>query len=151
MDSNILRDITILYVEDDKGIREVYSQQLGTIVKEVLTAKNGEEGYTLFQEKQPDIVITDIMMPVMSGIDMAKKIREDDAFIPIIITSASNNNRHLNKTVDIGINGYMAKPIYFDELLELISSIAKILQLNDEKQMQEKILKDRFDMQRLLV
>ena len=151
MDSYILRDITILYVEDEKGTREVYGEQLATIVKEVITAKNGEEGYELYKEKKPDIVITDIMMPVMSGIDMAKKIREDDKYMPIVITSSSNNNRHLSKTVDIGIHGYMAKPINFNELLDLISNIAELLQLEDEKKMREKILHDRFNMQRLLV
>lgn len=151
MDSNILRDITILYVEDDKSTRDIYGEHLGTIVKEVITAKNGEEGYTLFKDKKPDIVITDIMMPVMSGIDMAKLIRNDDELIPIIITSTSNNNRHLTKTIDIGIHGYMAKPINFNELLELLSNIATVLQLNNEKELHEKILKERFNMQRLLV
>jgi len=151
MESNILHTISILYVEDERGTREVYGEQLSTVVKEVITAKNGEEGYKLYKEKKPDIIITDIMMPVMSGIDMAKKIREDNKYIPIVITSSSNNNRHLTKTVDIGIHGYMAKPINFNELLDLISNIAEILKLEDEKKMHEQILHDRFNMQRLLV
>jgi len=146
-----IADLSILYVEDDKSIRDVYTEQLQTCVKNVYGAANGEEGYLQFKDKHPDVIITDIMMPVLDGIDMAKKIRQDDEFTPIVITSSSSDTKHLHKTLDIGIHGYMSKPINFNDLIDLLKSICKILQLDDEKKIHEKILKDRFNMQRLLV
>jgi len=151
MSSASLDDITILYVEDDKSIRDIYSEQLRTKVKEVYTASNGEDGYLKFQSIHPDIIITDIMMPILDGVEMSKKIRQDDEFVPIIITSTSNDRQYLYKTLDIGIHGYMSKPINFNELVDLLQSVNKLLQLDNEKKIHEKILKDRFNMQRLLV
>ena len=146
-----LKDITILYVEDDKGFREVFSKLLKEEVKDVYSAKDGLEGYHLFKEHRPDIIITDIMMPSTNGIDMARKIREEDEFIPIVITSASSDKSYLESTLDIGVSGYMNKPINFKKLLELLSAITKILQLEDEKEAHKKILEERFNMKRLLV
>ena len=151
MHADILNTLTILYVEDDRGMREVYGELLSERCHKVYLATNGKDGYQQFKEHKPDIIISDIMMPEVSGIEMSRKIREEDQFIPIIIASAKNDHQYLEETLDIGINGYMAKPINADDLFELLKSIGTILELEDEKKIHEKFLKDRFNMQQLLV
>ncbi len=150
-DPYILKELSVLYVEDDRAVREVYSELLHELVDELFVASDGEEGYRLFSDHHPDIVVTDIQMPQMDGVEMARKIRSDDPYTPIVITSAHSDYKYLEKTLDIGISGYITKPVNIDQLKVLLSSIAKILKLEDEKKAHEKLLKERFNMQRLLV
>lgn len=150
MDATCLNDMTILYVEDDVAIRDVFSEELSHNVKKVYVADNGEEGYELFKKHKPDIVVTDIMMPILNGVDMSRRIRAKDEYVPIVITSSSQDKHYLEETLDIGVSGYMSKPVNLPELEELLTSICSLLHLEDQKKMHEKILKDRFNMQRLL-
>jgi len=71
-------DISLLYVEDERVTREQVSRILQRIVTELYVAENGQEGLKLYQEKRPDIILTDIMMPVMDGLEMCREIRRLD-------------------------------------------------------------------------
>ena len=88
----MINNISILYVEDDLDISEEISYFLKSQVSTFYLATNGEEGLALFKEFSPDIIITDIQMPKMNGLDMIEKIREENSDIPIIITSAFNES-----------------------------------------------------------
>jgi CheY-like chemotaxis protein len=72
----MLNNMTILYVEDDKDTQEVISAILGTIFKEVFTASNGREGIEVYKNSNPDIILTDIGMPIMDGINMSVEIKK---------------------------------------------------------------------------
>ncbi len=122
-----LKTITVLYVEDEVSAREEIAYFLESKVQKLYQAKDGVEGLALFEKHQDeiDIVITDIQMPNMNGLEMAKKIKELDIDTPIVITSAFNDSEYLFKAIEIGINHYVTKPV---DLMQLIQKSAKIAQ-----------------------
>lgn len=128
----ILSQIRLLYVEDDESIRSVLGRGLKRRVKEISIAVDGEDGLEKYKSFNPDIIVTDIKMPKMSGLEMSKEIRELDDTTPIIITSAHGESEVLLEAIEIGINGYILKPIEKDKLFDTISSYAKTKVLEEE-------------------
>lgn len=126
-DLSYTKSITALYVEDESIIRDVYSRILKKFVKELFIASNGEEGLQVFKEKHPDIVITDIKMPKIDGIEMSKKIKELSPNIPIIFTTAFNNNDYLLEAIKLHSTAYILKPIDAQELESEIKTVSKSL------------------------
>ena len=120
--SKTLNDIRLLYVEDNEDIAEEIVFFLKIKVKELFTAKDGLEGVELFTKYHPDVVVTDIQMPKMNGLEMISKIREIDAEVPIIITSAYNDTNFLKRSIELGVNSYITKPV---NLVQMFQSIEK--------------------------
>ncbi len=122
-----LKTMTVLYVEDELSAREEIAYFLDSKVNKLYQAKDGAEGLALFKEHQDeiDIVITDIQMPNMNGLEMAKQIKALDMDVPIIITSAFNDSEYLFKAIEIGISHYVTKPV---DLMHLVQKSAKIAQ-----------------------
>ncbi|MEA1956256.1 MAG: EAL domain-containing protein [Campylobacterota bacterium] len=122
MDLELLKTLTILYVEDEKDLQEEVFQNLAPFVKKIFRANDGLQGLELFKEIQNDIdlVISDILMPNMDGIEMIDKIRAIDAHIPVIYTTAFNDNEYLLKTLQQSVTSYMLKPIDMELLLESV-------------------------------
>jgi signal transduction histidine kinase len=110
-DSNHLKTLSILYVEDDDGIRGQLCQFLKRRCRTLHTAANGKQGLTAFELYKPDIVITDILMPIMDGLKMSASIRAINPKAAIIITTAFEEPRYFHQAIDIGIDKYIAKPI----------------------------------------
>jgi signal transduction histidine kinase len=125
--SEKLKNITILYVEDNEGIRNSLTTYLHRRFNTIHTASNGEEGLEKFSELNPDIVITDILMPVMSGLDMSRKIKELNPETRIIITTAYSEAAYIMEAMDIGVNRFIAKPIVNEQLFQAISDLAGAL------------------------
>lgn len=121
MDFNDLKNINILYVEDEDIIRENITDMLRDVCQDIFTARNGEEGYSLFLEKQEHInlIISDIQMPILSGLEMAKKIREITYEVPIIFTTAFSDSKYLFESINIGVDAYVEKPIDIMQLLKI--------------------------------
>lgn len=94
--------LKVLYVEDEIIVREPFAEMLSRRVQKVYTAENGEQGLKLYQEFKPDIIITDIKMPVMDGLTMVDRIRATDKQIPVIITTASEFKDYLKKALRWG-------------------------------------------------
>ena len=115
MTKSPLSEISILYVEDEKMIRDEIIDILEGECTALYVAKNGEEGLALFKEHQPDIVITDISMPVMDGLQMSREILKLNSAVPIIISSAFNNTEYLLESIRLGIHYYLVKPISLKE------------------------------------
>jgi len=123
-----LENFTILYVEDNKDAQEQLKMILEDDVKEFYQAYNGEEGLTLYREKRPDIILSDINMPLLDGLAMAKEIRKIDAEQPILIVSSLDDKDTLLKAINIVIDGFIRKPIDMKELEFQLNKIAKNLQ-----------------------
>ena len=121
-------DIAILYVEDEPAAREEILFFLQRKVREVFAAANGSEGLDLFREKRPDLVVTDIRMPVMDGLEMAGRIREIDREVKIIVTSAHGDTAYLMKAIDVGIDVYVMKPVDTGKLLAAIRKCAEVIE-----------------------
>ncbi|WP_129598368.1 response regulator [Anaerophilus nitritogenes] len=129
---NALKNIKVLYVEDEPITRNQVFRFLKKRIGKVITAENGEDGIKKFIEHQPDVIITDLVMPDMSGIEMMKKIRGDGHRCPVIITSALSDSNTILETVDLKIEKYLIKPIDINILMSNLIEIA-IDELEDKE------------------
>jgi DNA-binding response OmpR family regulator len=120
-----LLDIEILFVEDDNVLNSIVTDALTMIGFKLESAKNGLEGLNLFKCKKFDLVLSDINMPEMDGLQMSREIRNLNKKIPIILLSAHNEASYLLDSISIGINGYLVKPA---QIKELVAQIAKVME-----------------------
>lgn len=126
MNKSLLSKLKILYVEDEDEVREFTGKTIQTIVKELIIAKDGSDGFNKFLENQDiDLIITDINMPKLSGLDMCENIKKINPHVPIIITTAYNDAKFLKKAIEVDVNSYSMKPI---DLYKLISNISKVIE-----------------------
>ena len=119
--NNNLKDLSILYVEDDEEIRDQLSQFLRRRVGTLHTAVNGRDGLAEFRAHQPDIVISDIRMPIMDGLDMVAAIKRERPATPVIMTTAFNETEYFLRAIDIGVDKYVMKPVRVDTLVDAIA------------------------------
>lgn len=111
------KSIKLLIVEDDESFAYIVRfglQRIGGY--EILVAGNGKEGYEMWREHQPDIIMADVEMPVMNGFDMVAKIRETDPYIPIMFTSSYVEPHDVMKGYEFGASNYVKKPCVPEEL-----------------------------------
>ncbi|MBB5020797.1 response regulator transcription factor [Desulfurispira natronophila] len=119
---------SILYVEDDEAINFLYQRMLKTLgFQRVWGARDGEEGLQLFQQVQPDIVLSDIMMPKMDGLEMVRNIRQEDAEVPVIMATAFDEKNYLMRSIEIGVDRYIVKPIDRNQFNGAIHTICRNL------------------------
>jgi DNA-binding response OmpR family regulator len=116
-----LKNYSVLCVEDEEGIRKRLVNTLKYYFKEVLEASNGEEGYCLYYENKPDLIISDIEMPQKNGIQMVSDIRKEDSETLIIMLTAYSNEEYLLELINMNINHYILKPVTSDNLLNGIN------------------------------
>lgn len=135
-----LKTLSILYVEDDQNTREELEYFLEKKVKNLYVAKNGEEGYELYKKYNPDAVITDIQMPVLDGIELARLIKEDNAKVPILILTAFNDAQYLFEAIKLNINHYLTKPLNLKILVENLVDISKKIFLEKENREIQNVL-----------
>ncbi|SFP93136.1 diguanylate cyclase [Hydrogenimonas thermophila] len=125
-----LNELTVMYVEDDLDAQEKIKMLLEDEIKELYQAFNGKEAINLYYEKKPDIILTDIKMPYLDGLEMAKKIKELDADQPIIVISGFDDKDILLKSINIGIDQFLSKPI---DIELLFNNINNLMQKIEEK------------------
>lgn len=118
-----MKNLLLLIVEDEDKLREGLSTALSPFFLKVINAKNGDEGLKKFKKYKPNIVITDILMPIVDGLDMAQSIKEISKDTPIIVLSAYSERERLLRAIDIGIDKYLIKPIDIEELLLIFKFI----------------------------
>ena len=117
----------VLYVEDNEEARDSTSVIFEDFFASVIIAVNGEDGLEKFKSNDIDIIITDINMPKMNGIEMIKKIKEIDDEVPILILSAHNESSHFIDSIKLGVEGYLLKPIDMDQfLLSILKTTQKL-------------------------
>jgi len=133
MNFELLKTLTLLYVEDEISLQEDICQNILPFVKEIIRANDGEEGLHLYLENRDkvDLIISDILMPKMNGIEMIDAIRKVDLEIPIIYTTAFNDSEYMKKTIEQSVVSYILKPIDIELLLEGIQKAS--LKIENEK------------------
>ncbi len=107
--------LTLLYAEDDQETRENYAYVLKQYFDEVYTAQDGKEALRVYREKKPNVLLLDISMPLLNGLDVAKEVRRSDEKTPIIMLTAHSEQDKLLKAVNLKLEAYLIKPI--DNLL----------------------------------
>lgn len=134
--------LKLLVVEDDENLGYVIRDGLEYSIGgyEVLLAKNGVEGIELWKEEQPDVILSDIEMPKMSGFDMVEYIRERDTEIPILFISGCKRSVDITTGFSLGANNYIKKPFTPEELHAHIQALLRMkndLHMRSEKTQQK--------------
>ncbi|MBU0633318.1 response regulator [bacterium] len=138
-----LNSLTALLVEDNELIKEQTLKILDLLhFKEIYTAKNGEEGLAIYRKKHPDIILSDYYMPMMNGLDMSEKIKEHNQEVPIILLTAMEQTDILERAINIGIDGYIFKPVKIQKLLDLIDKLSKRVLLQKHLKNKHKLLEE---------
>jgi CheY-like chemotaxis protein len=140
----------ILIVDDEAAIREYEATLLGELGHEVLAAADGAEALRLAREKQPDLVLLDIMMPELSGIEVCRQLRADPRTrdIRVIVVSAVDAKRALEESIIAGADDFLAKPINALELMVRVRSILRVRNIPDEEERLEAYVKNLQAMRR---
>lgn len=119
---------TLLYVEDDPETRENYEYVLKTLFKHVYTAADGKKALELYHEKKPQIVLLDIVLPQIDGLEVAKQIREHDAYTHIVMLTAYSQQEQLLRAVNLQLDAYLLKPVddalLINKMQNIISQLA---------------------------
>jgi len=139
------KEISILYVEDEDDVRDGYARALKRISKELHTAENGSIGLALYEKFKPDIVISDIRMPVLNGLEMVKGIKELNPNASVIFTTAHSESSYLLEAIELHVDGYLLKPVQKKAMIELIEKVAKNIMLEKENCEQKAMLQHIID------
>jgi len=124
---NFTKDLHILYAEDDLELQEQTKEFFEILFKSVTVVKDGFEAYQEYKKGSFDIIITDIKMPTMDGIELTTKIREMNPHQCIIVISAYNDNDYLLKFINMNIRQFIQKPIDIDNMLETLYTTSKAI------------------------
>jgi len=127
-----LKKSSILLAEDEDRLRDSFKKVLLLYVDEVYTAADGEEALELYKEHSPDILITDLKMPKLNGLELIKTIRKENQLIPIIVTSAYTDQNFLLESIKLSLVEYVVKPIREVNLSELLEECAERLLTNSK-------------------
>jgi PAS domain S-box-containing protein len=119
------KDLRVLYVEDDISLREEVSIFLSDIFKVVDLAENGKEGLEKLAQSSYHIVISDIRMPVMDGIEMIEKIKELYPEQAVLVTSAHNEIEYLVKLINLGVDNFITKPLRSEQIFKVLHKIVE--------------------------
>jgi len=111
-----LQGLSILFAETDTEILSHVSHVLTPFCREFHAAQNGKAAFDLFRKKTPDLVLADISLPGMSGLELTRKIKRMCPSVPVIIISAKNDTEHLMQAIDLNVDGYLIKPISIEKL-----------------------------------
>jgi len=146
MENGKVIDMQLLYVEDDDNIRKVYERYLKRKVKSLIVAVNGEDGLDMYLKHKPDLIVTDIKMPIMNGLEMSRKIRKIDNTIPIIVTTAHTETEFFQEAITIGVNTFLLKPVDMIELQNKINEACVTVSLKIEKEEENKAQSEQSKM-----
>ncbi len=138
---NLSKEYKVLYVEDDKPIQTAMVDYLKKFFLQISVANNGEEGLKLYKKNKFDIIITDLSMPKMDGLDMIEKIRKDDKDQIVLVTSAHSETNYMIKAIKLGIDGYIIKPFEYEQLNYELFKIVEKLKKFTENEKYKKYLK----------
>jgi DNA-binding response OmpR family regulator len=125
--------IDILIVEDEKTLNELFAAALSRQGYQIHSAFNGLEALQLFEEKQFDLVISDIMMPEMNGFELIRLLRIDHTDLPILIVSAKGTMMDKQEGFRIGTDDYMTKPIDVNEMVWRVEALLRRAKILNEK------------------
>ncbi|MEH7120295.1 diguanylate cyclase [Neobacillus vireti] len=144
-------DIRVLYVEDEKVSREKLLRVLHRRFAHIHVAIDGVEGLQLYQKYKPDLIIVDIKMDHMSGLEMIKRIRMQNEKVQVIVTTAHEDNEFFIQSIESTVNHFILKPIDLDLLLQAIQKSVYQIQLEKELEKQKNLTRTILDFQDNLI
>lgn len=117
MNSKVKFPVSVLCVDDETTNLDILTRHLANSVETIYVAENGRDGFALFEQHQPDIIMTDLVMPAVDGLEMSRMIRSVDTKIPIILLTGCISIDSLVRAIDNGITHFLPKPILRDKLM----------------------------------
>jgi PAS domain S-box-containing protein len=136
------QDLNLLYVEDNDDAREMTAMILEEFFDNITLAVDGQDGFEKFKQNNIDLIITDINMPKLNGLEMCEKIRKIDKEVPMIVLSAHNEENFFTQSIEIGVNGYLLKPIDIAQLSTLIFQVIQKYKYIAEAKINMHLLKE---------
>ncbi len=124
MNVTALQQMTVLFVDDEETAREQMKMVLSSFCKNTICVGSADQALVALQEHHPDIVLTDIRMPGLSGIELLNAVKQKDPAVAVVMVSAHSESEYLLDAFRYKADGYLLKPFNFHDLLELISDIA---------------------------
>ncbi|MDY5616648.1 MAG: response regulator [Helicobacter sp.] len=120
-DEVMIKKIKVLYVEDEEDILKFASIVLEDYVDKLFIARNGKEALEILKQEDIDLIITDILMPKLNGIDLIREIKKNPLWdIAVIVATAHTETQYLLDCIELKVDGYILKPIDVEELLKTI-------------------------------
>src|SRR5215831_244560 len=126
----------ILVVDDNEVNRDIVATRLTAHGYETLQAADGEQALAAVSEHRPDLVLLDVMMPNLDGIEACRRLKRDDAFLPVILVTAKTDTKDVVAGLDAGADEYLSKPIDQAALVARVRSVLRIKALHDQVQAQ---------------
>ena len=126
----------ILLVDDQPELRRLFRRNLSKLGHEVVEAWNGRAAIELARQGGFDVVISDVRMPDLSGIELLKELYELDPDLPVVLVSGSGNPETANEAADYGAFAYLMKPVPFDAMRESASRAISLRRLRAEARLQ---------------
>lgn len=121
--------LSVLYVEDDPVGGAIIQKLLDKLFGRVYGAVDGADGLRQFHQQQPDLIITDLMMPVLDGIGMLQEVRKSNQKIPVLLMTASLEHVHLVEAINLGVSKFLAKPLRLDAVQRALLGVVRELHL----------------------
>jgi len=132
------KGVSLLYVEDDTALRESTAKLLRNFFPHLRLAENGQVAWDQLQEETADLVITDIRMPVLDGIELCRRIKANDFNLPVMVISAHDEVTYLTEMINLGVDQFLAKPLDLQQLLPKLHRLCQGIQLKKASQETDK-------------
>lgn len=128
MEKSVEKKMKVLILEDDKFSRKYFQNIVEREAYVCEVAENGQEGYEIYQKYNPDVIICDIQMPEMDGLTFLEKIRNENSRAIVIMATAFESEEYAIKALELGANNYLKKPVYPEDLVQLLQKYRGILE-----------------------
>ncbi len=132
-----LLPLSIMYVEDEGVILRSVNTMLERKIRDVYTATDGKMGFDIFKKHKPQIVITDIRMPIMNGLEMIEKIKEIEPATKFIVVTAYGEINYFIRAIELGVHGFILKPVDVNRLMDMIQELGNGILLQREIERKE--------------
>jgi diguanylate cyclase (GGDEF)-like protein len=127
-------DFSILYIEDDKLTQKIIVNVLSKKFSKIFVASDGVEGIKLYHEQKPDIILSDIAMPNLNGIEMTREIKRHNPKQKVVLFTGYDDIAYLNKAINIGVDKYILKPLDSKKMFQALDDIVQSLKKEEEQQ-----------------
>jgi diguanylate cyclase (GGDEF)-like protein len=138
------KKLKLLYVEDDDALREETLFLLGNFFDVIVACANGQEALEAFHQQAFDIVLSDVRMPHMDGLELVEALRKIDEHLPIMLLSAYNEATYLLKSIELGVDGYILKPLELEHLVNTLERVCEKILLKKENDSYKKYLESEI-------
>lgn len=136
------RELVVLFVEDEEVIRDSFSSMLRAKFENVLVADNGEDALRLFESNRVDIVISDIIMPKLNGVKLAKEIKKIAPATFVMLVTASNDHEYLMEAIEAGVNRFILKPLNVKSFFEVLDAVCSEQKIKKELAEKDQLLEE---------